>query len=191
MADIHGELGTLGTVTYRHTQIAWVPRFDRSPWLELAVVQRNFAIGVDDDGGIKWRLSFLMVGLHDGEDAPNVIFLTSLLELIYLGIIETNEEFIIGPNLGVETGGRIFREDNEIEIWVARLGGGNHAADFIHAGLDVLWGVNHGDGVLNECHQKAVGRGADASGTRHGELLLLDENVTAAILIGHGAPYHF
>ena len=105
VANVYSELGALRAVANRHAQIARVPRLDGSPWLQLAVVQGDFAVGVDDDGGIKRRLSFLMVWLHDGKDAPDIVVLAGLLELVHLWVIEADEEFIIGPNLGVETGG--------------------------------------------------------------------------------------
>ena len=103
VADIDCKLGTLGAIAYRHAQVTWVPRLDGGPWLQLAVVQRNLAIGVDDNRRVERGLPLFVVGFHDGEDAPDVIVLTSLLVLVHLGVIEPDEEFIVGPNLGVQS----------------------------------------------------------------------------------------
>lgn len=105
-----------------------------------------------------------MVGFHDGEYAPEVVILTSLLVLVHLGIIEPDEEFIVGPDLGIQPRRGVFRKDDEIQVWVASLGRGNHAADFIDVCLNVFWGIDYGNWVLDKGHQQAVGGCADASG---------------------------
>ena len=56
VADADRELRAFRAVADRHPVVARRPRFDRHPRLQLAVVQRDLALVVDDDRGVVRRL---------------------------------------------------------------------------------------------------------------------------------------
>ena len=116
MADDQRDLGALRAVADRDAEIARLPRLDRDPRVQFAVVDRDFAAIVDDKAavvGIARRIP-----LHDREAAPDPLLAARLAERRDLGAVEPAHQRGVGAHR--EAVQRIFGKDDEVH--------GRHAA---------------------------------------------------------------
>src|ERR1700744_4019870 len=94
MTDDQRELAAFRPVNDGNAEIAWLPRLDRHPRMELAIVEAQLARIVDNNAGIVGIAA--RVELHDGEAAPNLVAGAGLLEGRDLRPVEIAHDFAVG-----------------------------------------------------------------------------------------------
>src|SRR3979490_1966590 len=78
MADDQRQPGTVWALTHRDAEVARLPRFHRHPGMQLAVVELDLALVVDDQSAVEGVA--IRVELHDGEATPDPVLDAGALE---------------------------------------------------------------------------------------------------------------
>ena len=137
MADDERDSGAVRALDHGNADVAGLPRLDRNPGMEFAVVELDFAAIVDDQPGIIGIAA--RVELHDREAAPDLVVDAGLPERRDLGTIETAHDLRIG----------IHRQS------VQRIFGKYHE---IHGGKIPSRLADHGDDAFGLAGQIGLGR---------------------------------
>ena len=164
VADDQGELAALRAFDDGNSEIAGFPGFDRHPGMELAVIEFDLALVVDNKTGVP-RIAAGIV-FHDGKAAPDAVVAAGLSEGCDFGTIHPAHDLRVRIHRQAMQG--IFREDDEIHAGdvAARLG--DHADDLVCLGREI--GPRHRvrQLQLHEADDHALGRLVETAKSVHG-----------------------
>ena len=107
---IRASLQPFGPSITGNAEVARLPRLDRHPGMELAVVELDFALIVDDNAGIIGISAGII--LHDGKTSPDRIVDAGLFEGSDLRPVERAHDFRVGVHRQAVQ--RVFGEDDEV-----------------------------------------------------------------------------
>jgi len=144
----------VGALAHRHAQVARLPGLYRHPRVQLAVVQRNIALVIDDEAAVVGVASG--VALHNGEAAPDVVGNTSCFESRHFGPVQAAENGGVGVHRKAMQ--RILRKNHQIHGAQVAPGLGHHVANALGLRGQVGRGFNHGQLQLHQAHGHAVFR---------------------------------
>ena len=134
---------TARAIEDRDPAVAWIPRLDRYPRVQFAVVIDQVTFVVDHEAGVPRHAK--RVALHDGEAAPDRILRAGGFQSDDFGPFERAHEFWVGEH--GEAVEAIFGEDDHGHLGVGFAG-------FLHERADMFGGILE---VFGRLHGEELG----------------------------------
>ena len=163
MADDQRELAALGAVDHRDAQVAGLPGFDRHPRMQLAVVERERAVVVDDDAGVVGIA--VGVELHDRKAAPDLVQCARSLEGRHLGAVHPAHQR--GVDAHRQAVQRVLRKHHQIEPAVVAPRLAHHRDDALGLLLQLRRRLDHRQLKLHQSDDDALRRFVQSPESTH------------------------
>ncbi len=154
MADDQRQLAVARSVADRNTQIARLPRFDRHPRVQLAVVQADLSKVIDDQAAVE-RVA-VRVGFHDREAAPYPVSLARLAQCHDFRAVEAAHD--LRRRAHRQAVQRVFGKYDQVHARVAASCLGNHADHFLRLRPQRLARMRIGQRQLRQADHHTIGR---------------------------------
>lgn len=97
VTDTYCKFGTSRSLTYRHSQITGIPRFNRIPWEEFSIFQTNLTVRIYNDCCVIWIFCRIWITFHNRKYTKDLFFFTSLCKSFSFSSGNITQKFFRQP----------------------------------------------------------------------------------------------
>ena len=165
VADDQPELDAARPDAHRHAQVARLPGLNRHPGVQLAVVQLDLALVVDDQAAVV-RVA-VGVGLHDREAAPDAVLHASRLERRHLGAVQRDHQ--LGRDAHAQAVQRVLGKHHQVHRGQVAPRLADHLADALRLRRQLRGRLDQRQMQLHQADHHAIRRLVQTTQSTHVE----------------------